>query len=61
MEKFKYGQFSPTEKEREKAHEQGPEAEKALEEKMKKATERLRKKQSEKAIESLEKKAEKEL
>ncbi len=61
MEKFAYGQFSPTEEEIKKAREQGPEAVKALEEKMKKATANLRMKQSEKAVESLENQAKKEL
>lgn len=61
MEKFAYGQFSPTEEEIKKAREQGPEAVKALEEKMKKVTSRLREKQSAKTVESLRKEAEKEL
>ena len=59
MEKFIYGQFSPTEKEREEAKKKGPEAVKALEEKMKKATGRLRIKQTEEALKQLEKDAEK--
>lgn len=61
MEKFKYGQFSPTEKELKEAVEKGPEAVKALEEKFKKATNRRREKQSEKEMESLEQQARKEL
>ncbi len=61
MEKFVYGQFSPTEEEIKKAREQGPKAVKALEEKMKKATANLRMKQLEKAVESLENQAKKEL
>ncbi|PIQ69387.1 MAG: hypothetical protein COY22_01410 [Candidatus Tagabacteria bacterium CG_4_10_14_0_2_um_filter_40_13] len=47
MEKFIYGQFSLTPKEREKAEKEGKLKEK--EEKMNKATKRLREKQAEKA------------
>lgn len=53
IEKFKYGQFSLTPEEKQKAEEEGRLEE--LEEKMKKATARLREKQAKKAVESLEK------
>jgi hypothetical protein len=52
LEKFKYGQFSLAPEEKEKAEKEGRLGE--LEEKMKKATGRLREKQAEKAVESLE-------
>lgn len=58
FEKFKFGQFSLTEKEKEEAGEKGNLAEQ--EAKMKQATETLRVKQAEEAIKDLEKAAEKE-